>query len=179
MRGPLVLFAVVLLGGAVYLGVSRYPGEAELPQPAPVVQTEAAAVTMVSDIGATLPAVKVFKSPTCGCCSEWITHLREHGFEVEAVDTNDMMTIKAALGIAPAMGSCHTAEIGDYVIEGHVPAEAIADFMAEAPEGVIGLTVPGMPVGSPGMEVEGVADDPYDVIQLAADGSTSVYRSYR
>ncbi|MBT8404049.1 MAG: DUF411 domain-containing protein [Gemmatimonadetes bacterium] len=134
---------------------------------------------MVSDIGASLPSVKVYKAPTCGCCGDWITHLREHGFEVEAVDTNEMMTIKAALGIAPAMGSCHTAEIGDYVIEGHVPAEAIADFMAQAPADAIGLTVPGMPVGSPGMEVDGMAADPYDVIQLGTDGSNSVFRSYR
>jgi hypothetical protein len=134
---------------------------------------------MISDIGADLPVVRVYKAPTCGCCGEWITHLREHGFTVEAIDTNEMMSIKAALGIEPAMGSCHTAEIGDFVVEGHVPAEAIADFMAEAPEGVIGITVPGMPVGSPGMEVEGRAADPYDVLQIADDGSTTVYRSYR
>ena len=179
MRGPLVLIATVLLGVAAFVGVSRYPGASELPEPAPVVADEGAAVAVVSDLGSELPTVRVFKAPTCGCCGEWITHLRQHGFEVEAIDTNEMMAIKAAKGIVPAMGSCHTAEIGDYFVEGHVPAEAIASFMADAPAGVLGLTVPGMPIGSPGMEVEGVADDPFDVIQIAEDGSASVYRSYR
>ena len=177
MRGPLVLVAAALLGGAAFLGFSRYsategsdavtPGEAAV-----------AASTMAAAVDPSLPAVKVYKSPTCGCCTDWIAHLQEHGFAVEVVDTNDMATIKAALGVPAEMGSCHTAEIGDYVVEGHVPADDLKSFLAEAPD-ARGLAVPGMPVGSPGMEVEGRAADPYDVVVFGNDGSASVYRSHR
>ena len=178
MRGPLVLIATVLLGVAAFVGVSRYPGASELPEPAPVVADEGAAVAVVSDLGSELPTVRVFKAPTCGCCGEWITHLRQHGFEVEAIDTNEMMAIKAAKGIVPAMGSCHTAEIGDYFVEGHVPAEAIASFMADAPAGVLGLTVPGMPIGSPGMEVPSGELEPYEVVTFDKNGKTGVFAKH-
>jgi hypothetical protein len=179
MRGPLLLVAVVLVGVGAFFSFSRYEPAADAPEPAPVVADAGeTAVAMVSDIGVSLPTMRVFKSPTCGCCGDWITHLREHGFEVEVVDTNDLVTVKTALGIPPEMGSCHTAEIGDYVVEGHVPAADIAAFMAEAPD-ARGLAVPGMPVGSPGMEIEGAQAQPYDVMTIAADGSTSVFRSYR
>jgi hypothetical protein len=176
MRGPLVLVATALLGVAAFLGFSRYSASDAPSTAASAAVAPGAAMTAAVD--PSLPAVKVYKSPACGCCGDWITHLQENGFAVEVIDTNDMATVKAALGVPPEMGSCHTAEIGDYLVEGHVPADDIKSFLAEAPD-ARGIAVPGMPVGSPGMEVDGRAADPYDVVAFGADGTTSVYRSHR
>ncbi|QQD20095.1 DUF411 domain-containing protein [Spongiibacter nanhainus] len=117
--------------------------------------------------------IRVSKSPTCGCCTEWVEHLRDKGFEVEARNRNDMHTVKAALGIAPRYASCHTATVGDYVIEGHVPAADVKRLLAEKPD-ALGLTVPGMPVGSPGMEM-GDRVDNYSVLLLKRNGSSEVF----
>jgi len=114
--------------------------------------------------------VRVYKSPTCGCCSAWSEHLKENGFEVELVDTNDMPTVKVALGVPYELGSCHTAEVGDYLVEGHVPADDIKALLSEAPSGVRGLAVPNMPIGSPGMETPGMAPESYDVIAFDEQG---------
>lgn len=174
MRGPLVLVATALAGGVAYFTFApsaSTPGAAE---PAAV----ASAPTPAVAVDPSLPVVRVFKSPTCGCCGDWVTHMQAHGFAVEVVDTDDLMTIKAALGVPAQLGSCHTAEIGDYVVEGHVPAPDIKTLLAEAPE-ARGLAVPGMPVGSPGMEIPGQPAQPYDVVAFGSDGSTSVYRAYR
>ncbi len=97
------------------------------------------------------PTISVYKSPTCGCCTQWIGHLEDNGFEVNAVDVTDLGRVKSQAGIAPEQASCHTALVGDYVIEGHVPASDIRRLLSEHPE-ARGLTVPGMPLGSPGME---------------------------
>ncbi len=118
-----------------------------------------------------LPLMTVHKHPTCGCCSVWIEHVREAGFMVEARDREDMASVKDAAGVPPALASCHTAQVGGYFIEGHVPAEDIARLLRERPE-ARGLAVPGMPLGSPGMEhPEGIAH-PYAVMLVLADGST-------
>ncbi len=183
MRGPLALVATVLIGGLLAFGLMRYtsatPSAERTVTAAGVASTPAAlAASSATTVDPDLPRMKVYKSPSCGCCGDWIDHLREHGFDVEVVDTNDMATVKVALGVPPEMGSCHTAEIGDLVVEGHVPADDIKAFLADPGE-ARGLAVPGMPVGSPGMEVEGMAADPYDVVAFSADGSTSVFRSYR
>lgn len=122
------------------------------------------------------PVVKVFKSPTCGCCSMWVDHMRAAGFEVETTDTDDMISVKVDAGLPLQLQSCHTAFIGDYVFEGHMPAATIAKFLAEAPDAK-GLAVPGMPIGSPGMEM-GDRKDPYDVLVFDADGNTAVYESH-
>jgi hypothetical protein len=124
---------------------------------------------------ATEQAVTVYKSPTCGCCSQWIDHLEESGFEVAAVDLADLRQVKAMAGIAPEQASCHTARVGDYVIEGHVPAGDIRRLLREQPLGR-GLTVPGMPLGSPGME----APNPqtYQVLLIEQDGGTSVFATH-
>src|SRR5262245_59867342 len=97
------------------------------------------------------PAVKVWKDPTCGCCNGWVEHLRANGFSVAVIDQPELASIKAEAGIPADLASCHTARIGEYVLEGHVPAHAIRRLIKERPEG-IGLAVPGMPIGSPGME---------------------------
>jgi hypothetical protein len=121
--------------------------------------------------------VQVYKSPTCGCCGDWVEHLREHGFTVEVIDQPNMTAVKSELGLPRDMASCHTARIAGYLVEGHVPAEDIRRLLAERPD-VAGLAVPGMPVGSPGMEVEGRAADSYEVLAFERDGSTSVWASY-
>ena len=112
--------------------------------------------------------LEVYKSPTCGCCGAWVDHMKEHGYTVEVHDTDNMQAIKEKAGILPGGGSCHTAFIDGYVIEGHVPASDVDRLLAERPEGK-GLTVPGMPVGSPGMEM-GDRVDTYDVLLFDEDG---------
>jgi len=121
-------------------------------------------------------SIKVYKSPTCGCCANWIEHLRAAGFQVEVEDSDAMAMVKAEAGVPAALQSCHTAMIDDYFFEGHVPAETIVRFMEERPDAK-GLAVPGMPVGSPGMEMGGRVD-PYDVVLFNGE-STTVYESRR
>lgn len=122
------------------------------------------------------PQVVVYKNESCGCCGAWIEHLESHGFPVEARNVDNLDPIKQRVGVPPGMGSCHTAEVGGYFIEGHVPAAEIQRLLAEKPQAK-GLTVPGMPVGSPGME-QGGRVTPYQVLLVHADGSTSVYAEY-
>ena len=117
----------------------------------------------------TLPALRVSKDPNCGCCSGWVEHVRASGFSVEVVELADLAPLKARLKIPRRLASCHTGEIADYAIEGHVPASAIKRLLAERPK-AIGLAVPGMPVGSPGMEVAGAPNEAYDVMIFGAFG---------
>ncbi|HSV71389.1 MAG TPA: DUF411 domain-containing protein [Methylibium sp.] len=124
------------------------------------------------------PLVEVWKSPTCGCCKDWIRHLEAHGFRVRAHDQGNT-DARAALGIPIAYGSCHTARVGGYAIEGHVPAREVWRLLKEKPAAT-GLAVPAMPIGSPGMggPEYGGRKDPYDVLLVRRDGSTGVYQSY-
>lgn len=122
------------------------------------------------------PAVAVFKDPNCGCCKEWIEHLRKHAFRVTAKDTSDVSGIKRSGRVPPQLASCHTAFVNGYVIEGHVPAQDIKRLLKEKPK-VAGLAVAGMPVGSPGMEM-GNRRDKYDVIAFTRDGSTRVFAKH-
>jgi hypothetical protein len=117
----------------------------------------------------------VYKSPTCGCCTKWISHLEENGFKVNAIDTKDMYTVKKEAGLPYGLGSCHTGIIGGYTIEGHVPASDIKRLLAERPA-VRGLAVPGMPMGSPGME--GPRKDRYSVLTFDEAGKTTVFSSH-
>src|SRR3712207_5751127 len=125
---------------------------------------------------AELPEVVVHKDPACGCCTAWAEHLRRAGFPVEVVEVLDMAVVKAQFGVPEALASCHTAKVEGYVLEGHVPAEAALRLLAERPQGS-GLAVPGMPVGSPGMEVPGVAADTYDVVLFGPQGQ-AVFARY-
>ena len=124
-----------------------------------------------------LPAMMVYKSPTCGCCSKWVAYLEEAGMEVKTTDVEDMGAIKERFGVPGKLSSCHTGIVGGYVVEGHVPIEDIQRLLAERPNAV-GITAPGMPVGSPGMEVEGRPADKYDVILFDASGNQEVYASH-
>ena len=114
-----------------------------------------------------LEVVKVYKSPTCGCCSEWVKHMQANGFKVEATDLNDVSPIRRRYGVPGALASCHTAIVGGYAIEGHVPAADIKRLLRERPK-AIGLSVPGMVVGSPGME-QG-PPEPYNTVIFDAQG---------
>ena len=120
--------------------------------------------------------ITVWKNPDCGCCKEWVTHLKKNGFEVVTNDIPDTAPIRQKLGLPAKFGSCHTAQLGGYVLEGHVPAQEIKRLLREKPKAV-GLAVPGMPVGSPGMEV-GNRQDAYDVLLVLPDGSSRAYQSY-
>jgi len=117
-------------------------------------------------------SITVYKSPTCGCCKKWISHLEDNGFKVTAHDTSDLESIKRQNGVADHLGSCHTALVEGYVIEGHVPADAIHRLLKEKPVAA-GLTVPGMPMGSPGME--GPRKDPYNVLLFNRSGDVAIY----
>ena len=122
-----------------------------------------------------LPRMTVTKDPTCGCCSGWVEHIKAAGFPVEVIESTDLNRLKARLGVPRHLASCHTAEVDSYVVEGHVPPAAIKRLVAERPPGK-GLAVPGMPVGSPGMEVEGTAPEPYEVILFDAAGQRTFAR---
>jgi len=117
--------------------------------------------------------VTVYKSPTCGCCRDWVEHMREAGFDVTVQDVADMDAIKQQHGVPGPLQSCHTAIVDGLVIEGHVPADLVERLLAERPADAWGLAVPGMPAGSPGMEQDG-RQEPYDVIlyNLRTRGAT-------
>ncbi|MGM0773134.1 DUF411 domain-containing protein [Marinobacter sp.] len=123
-----------------------------------------------------LKDIHVYKSPTCGCCTDWVDHLKDNGFKVEVTETNNLNPLKQDAGLPSSLASCHTAFIGDYVIEGHVPANDIHRLIAEAPKAK-GLAVPGMPVGSPGMEM-GDRKDPYQVLMFNESGQTRVFAEH-
>ncbi|PSF11830.1 metal-binding protein [Marinobacter fuscus] len=120
--------------------------------------------------------IHVYKSPTCGCCGDWIDHLEDNGFKVESTDVQNMNRVKAEAGLLPGLGSCHTAFVDGYVIEGHVPASDIKRLLADAPMAT-GLSVPGMPAGSPGMEM-GDRKDHYKVILFNKQGQTRIFNEH-
>ncbi len=121
-------------------------------------------------------AITVYRSPSCGCCKGWIEHLQRHGFEVTDVLQDDVSPIKQQHGVTQELASCHTAVIDGYVIEGHVPADDIKRLVAEKPK-LVGLSVPGMPVGTPGMEM-GPRKDPFAVVGFDREGNVEPYRQY-
>jgi hypothetical protein len=123
-------------------------------------------------------SVEVWKSPDCGCCIDWVEHLQESGFAVKTNDTDQttLDQIKRMAGITDELASCHTGKIGGYVVEGHVPASDIKRLLAERPDAK-GLAVPGMPIGSPGMEV-GDKKEPFDVLLVKKDGKTETFAKH-
>lgn len=118
------------------------------------------------------PVITVYKDPNCGCCNNWVAHLVKHGFRVTEKNTGEMTEIKRGLGVPEVLESCHTGVVNGYVIEGHVPALDIKRLLKQKPK-VVGLAVPGMPVGSPGME--GSRVDRYDVLSFDKAGKTAVF----
>lgn len=118
----------------------------------------------------------VYRSPTCGCCGKWIEHVKNNHFAVKDIVSNDMDAIKEKYGIPDKLGSCHTAIVDGYVIEGHVPAADIQKLLASKPD-VVGLSAPGMPMGSPGMEMGGSQD--YNVMSFDKDGKVQVFSEHK
>ena len=121
--------------------------------------------------------VVMYKNEGCQCCTKWAEHMDEQEFAVVEKAVQNLMDIKEENGITRELASCHTAIVDGYVVEGHVPVADVQRMLKERPD-AIGLTVPGMPTGSPGMEIPGVEADNYDVLLVAKDGTTSVYSSY-
>jgi hypothetical protein len=152
----------LLLGATALLGATNLAARAA----APATKTDA------------LPVMQVWKDPNCGCCKDWIAYLQRDGFQVQVFETGNT-AVRQRLGMPQKYASCHTALIGGYVIEGHVNAPEIRRLLAEKPQ-ALGLSVPGMPIGSPGMDGPeyGGRKDPYDVVLVQRDGSSRVYRSY-
>lgn len=120
----------------------------------------------------TLPTVEMYKNPYCGCCGQWAEHMRKNGFQVVAHDVEDITAKRASLGMPASLGSCHTAKVGGYLLEGHVPAADVRRLLKEKPR-ALGLAVPGMPAGSPGMDVPN--SPPYETLLVAKDGGTTVF----
>lgn len=135
-----------------------------------------AAVALPSMATNALPQVEVFKSPTCGCCGAWVDHLKAAGFTVKVVEVDDTTATRKRYGLPDKFGSCHTGIVNGYVVEGHVPATEIKRLLTTKPV-AIGLAVPGMPVGSPGMEYGG-RKDPYDVYFIDKNGRETVFAHY-
>jgi hypothetical protein len=122
---------------------------------------------------ASKPSMTVYKSPTCGCCSKWIEHMKANGFIVTAVDVDDIEVPMKTYGVPASLGSCHTAIVNGYVVEGHVPADVVSRMLREKPP-IAGISAPGMPAGSPGMEV-GDYKQPYSIVSFDKAGRTAVY----
>jgi len=153
------------------------PGKAATPPATQQVSTQGIAAHASATLAPGTPGtpVRVFKDAECGCCKAWVQHMKDNGFQVTAIDepASVLDSIKTAHGITQATASCHTAEVGNYVIEGHVPADLVQKLMSEHPADVVGLTVPGMVTGSPGME--GGTPEHYTVLAMMRDGSTRPY----
>jgi hypothetical protein len=165
--------AIVLLLSGFLLAACQEEQEATPSGPAPAEFT-APAKDVASTTGQ--PEVVVYKTASCGCCKVWVEHMQSHGFPVKTENVDNLGPIKERAGVPYGMGACHTAQVDGYFIEGHVPAADVQRLLAEKPKAK-GLTVPGMPIGSPGME-EGDRVDPYEVLLVHEDGSTSVYARY-
>lgn len=133
----------------------------------------------VAESPAAATVIQVYKSPTCGCCKNWVDHVRAAGFVAEVTDLpeEELQARKAKLGVGPRLASCHTAIVNGYVVEGHVPAADIQRMLREKPA-IAGIAAPGMPVGSPGMEVPGGRKDKYDVVSFTKSGVTKVFASH-
>jgi hypothetical protein len=165
---------VIAIASAV-IGCAKGAQPEDVQSPPPletVAQEPSARPTSALPSGVSLPPVKVYKDANCGCCVKWIEHLQQNGFKVEAMDMPDMSLVKQKYGVKPEMQACHTAVIGDYVVEGHVPADVIMKMLREKPA-IAGLAVPGMPAGSPGME--GAMKERYDVLTFDRAGHSTVY----
>jgi len=156
----------VVIGAAMLRGIgAMHPAAPPAPASAPAPEGEQQANKVV-----------VYKSPSCGCCGAWVTYMRANGFTVEVHDQDDVTPIKRASGVPVALESCHTAQIGGYVLEGHVPVSAIRRMLREKPA-IAGLAVAGMVAGSPGMEM-GNQHPPYDVTSFTREGRTAVYERH-
>jgi hypothetical protein len=164
------------------LGVSACTGAAASPEGTPATPPAAEVVVhaaLLASAAADDPkSITVYQTPTCGCCGGWVDHIREAGFDVTVEMHDNLAPIRREMGVPPAMTTCHLGVVAGFVVEGHVPADALKRFLQERPA-VMGLAVPGMPIGSPGMEVPGMGVDPYDVVTFDRSGQVAVFESRR
>ena len=168
------------LAGLVSLSACAGERAGGAPAPAANANARPAAVPVPARAAATdttLPAVLVHKDPNCGCCTGWVEHLRRHGFQVAVNETSDLEPIRKRLGVPAGKGSCHTAEVGRYVVEGHVPAADIKRLIALRDDSR-GLVLPGMPIGSPGMEMPDGRVQRYTVERVDAGGVTHPFATH-
>lgn len=169
--------AATILALAACSSSARSTADSSSPRTAATVDTAAAPVaaapTTVAATGA--PTLVVYKTPTCGCCKGWVKAMETAGFKVEVHDLDDLAQIKHAAGVPDELQACHTARIGGYVVEGHVPPEDIRRLLAERPD-IAGIATPGMPMGSPGMEA--AYKDRYDVVTFGGSGRSTVFASH-
>ena len=189
MKPRHTLLAVIALGSLAAVACAPAPDVAErglVTTPAPSATPElqvpnSATMTQPAETAhradATLPRMVVHKSASCGCCGQWVDHVRAAGFAVEVRNEDNLNPIKERVGVPLGKGSCHTAEVGGYFVEGHVPAADIKRLLAQRPDAK-GLILPGMPIGSPGMEVPDGTMQPYTVELVERDGSTSVFAQH-
>lgn len=161
LQGFVVAFAAILSGGTYAEDTATPSGRLESPVDKPT---------------AAFAKGAVYKNATCGCCGAWVEHMKDNGFDLTTENIDNLQPIKEKVGVPFGMGSCHTAQIGEYFIEGHVPAAEVKRLLSEKPKAK-GLTVPAMPIGSPGME-SGDRVDPYEVLLVHEDGTTSVWAKY-
>lgn len=161
--------AVVAAGATVGLGAVGVWGASRLRSHGGPADSSIATVAKEDGL-----LIQVHKSPACGCCEQWVEHLRKDGFRVEVFEEDDMGPIKERLGVPYGKGSCHTGEVEGYLIEGHVPAGDIRRLLAERPQAK-GLVLPGMPIGAPGMEIPDTPAQPYTVELVKLDGETEVF----
>ncbi|HUH91094.1 MAG TPA: DUF411 domain-containing protein [Lysobacter sp.] len=178
-RNQIVLAIIALASAHALTACAQAPDNniAQASSPTPALITHSASeASGQSPVPAqsVLPLVVVSKSPNCGCCQLWVEHMEHAGFTVQVVNTHNVNAIKERVGVPYGKGSCHTAEVDGYFVEGHVPADDIQRLLTERPAGK-GLVVPGMPAGSPGMELPDGRVQPYVVELVAHDGSTSAF----
>lgn len=162
-RGTVIAFAAAALAS---LGISHVGGVR--------LQTDLAAAAQQKPSG---PLVEVFKTPTCGCCSQWVEHMRKNGFNVHTTDLVDLSAIKKSRGVPGEVQSCHTAVVNGYVVEGHVPAADVHRMLKEKPA-IAGIAVGGMPIGSPGMETPFVKAQPFDTTSFDKSGALRVFAKH-
>lgn len=186
MNAKHTLFAAIALGSlTVMTACARTPDTATGKPSTPAAQTRPTSSTTAGTAGnsakkqsqradASLPHMVVHKSASCGCCGSWVEHMRTAGFQVEVRESDNLNPIKERVGVPLAKGSCHTAEVGGYFVEGHVPAQDIKRLLAQKPDAK-GLVLPGMPAGSPGMETPDGTTEPYTVDLVGRDGSTTAF----
>jgi hypothetical protein len=133
-----------------------------------------ATVWTAAQTRAAKPQLTVYKSSTCGCCSNWVEYMRSNGFDVKTFDVDDIDTVKQEHGVPASAASCHTALVNGYLVEGHVPADAVLKMLRDRPA-ISGIAVPGMPIGAPGMEMPNGQKDPYTIVSFDKSGRTAVY----
>jgi len=182
MNAKHTLFAAIALGSlTVMTACARTPEATSGNASAALAQTrqtlpsaDTAAVKPSQRADAALPRMLVHKSASCGCCGSWVEHMRTNGFDVEVRETDNVNPVKERVGVPLGKGSCHTAEVGGYFVEGHVPADDVKRLLALKPD-VKGLVLPGMPAGSPGMEMPDGTTQAYTVELVGHDGSTTAF----